>query len=633
MEQTAFDALITRLETRAREKPALYTLSVAAVALLGFLILAVALGFSLLLIGGFAGLLALIVKFGGGGGVAILLAKMGKALILLLIPAWMMLKTTWTMLTTRFPAPEGRELTPEEAPALFARLEDMRARMKGPRFHHVLLTDEMNAAVVQHPRYGLLGGHRNYLILGLPLLQVMTPEEAMAVVAHEYGHLSGQHNRFGAFIYRLRNAWGQMQAMADSWTDWGSRLVAKLFRWYAPFFNAYTFVLARQNEYEADRASAELVGTAPAASALARVNIASHFEHQHFWPEVNRRVRHEPEPPAARSQVWAQAWREQLLPEREQEFLQQALTRVTDYSDTHPALADRLRALGVEPEKMTPPTSVTESAAGTWFGGKLPALQAEFDERWRADVSAHWQERHNYLQERTQHLAELRALPETDDEQSWEIIAITEELEPETDIMPLLNTLLARTPGHASALFTRGRLRLERGDDNGIVDLETVMRIDADATLPACNLIYGFLAERDEARAESYRERWLERHAFEERRRDELDNLNPGKTTLVASDLDASVHAGFAEVLRENPKGIKRAWLLRRVIESDPESRAYVLCVETTMWTGEGGAQKIVDHLATLPLPVGVHIVPLSTGAFVKLRKQVKKLKVELLYP
>lgn len=633
MDQSRFDALIARLEKRARERPGLYTASVAAIALLGFLILGVAIGFSLLLIGGFAGLVALIVKFGGAGGVAVLVAKLGKALFLLLIPAWMMLKSTWTLLTTRYPAPEGRELKREEAPVLFDRLDDMRARMQGPRFHHVLVTDDMNAAVVQHPRFGLLGGHRNYLILGLPLLQVLTPDEAMAVVAHEYGHLAGQHGRFGAFIYRLRNAWGQMQEMADGWTDAGSRLVARLFQWYAPFFNAYTFVLARQNEYEADRSAAELVGAEPAARALTRFNIASRFQQLHFWPQVQQRVRHQPAPPAAYSQMFAQAWRDELQPAQQQEFLTLALTRVTDHSDTHPALADRLRALGVDPAQVTPPAPASDAAASAWLGANLAAVQAVFDTEWSEAVAEQWQERHDYLQGQLKRLAELRAQDTRTEDEDWELIKVTEEMEAESDILPLLDALLARNPEHASALYTRGRVKLEKEDEAGIADLEKVMSLDADATLPACNLIYGFLVERDEARAETYRQRWIVRNDYEERLRAELDGFDAGKVKLLPSDLGEEMHARFAENLRSIPKGIKRAWVLRRAIETDPEARAYVLAVETTMWTGEGAAQKIVQELAAMPMPVDLHVVPLSLRNFAKMRKQIRKAKFAPLYP
>lgn len=632
MDKTAFDALITRLEARAQQAPGYYTASVALVALLGFLILGASLGFSLLLLGGFAALLALGIKFGGAGAL-LLVAKLGKLLLVLLVPAWMMLKSTWTMLTTRFPAPEGREITRNEAPALFARLDDMRTRMRGPCFHHVLLTDEMNAAMVQHPRWGLLGGHRNYLILGLPLLEVMSADEAMAVVAHEYGHLAGQHSRFGAFIYRLRGAWGQMQAMADSWTDWGSRLVARLFRWYAPFFNAYTFVLARQNEYVADRAAADLVGVAPAANALARVNIADHFEQKCFWPEVNRRVHHEPAPPAARSQVWAAAWREQLLPEREHDFLQQALTRVTDNADTHPALADRLRALGVDPASLTPPTRVTESAAQAWLAAQLPALRATFDSAWQEQVRADWQNRHQYLREQRVELERLRALELPDAEDAWHIVRLTDETEPDTDLFPLLDALIERFPRHASALYRRGSLLLAREDDRGVDDLERVMTIDPDAILPACHLIYGFLVERDAARADTYRQRWLARNELEQRREKEMREFDPRRCTLAPADeLKPEAFAAFAAVLEAAPKGVTRAWLLRRIISADPDARAWVLAFESSAWTREKGRQKIVDFIVAQKVPVVVHVVPLGSPAFGNLRKQIKQLDLPPLF-
>src|SRR6185436_18953469 len=111
--------------------------------------------------------------------------------------------------------------------------------------------------------------------LGLPLLEALSPEEALAVVAHEYGHLAGSHSRFAAFIYRLRHSWETIQALSQQWQGWAARPLQAVVRWYAPYFNAYTFVLARANEYQADAASAELVGAGVATSALKRVNISS----------------------------------------------------------------------------------------------------------------------------------------------------------------------------------------------------------------------------------------------------------------------------------------------------------------------------------------------------------------------
>ena len=91
----------------------------------------------------------------------------------------------------------------------------MRRRMNGPRFHHVLVDDDVNAGVVQRPAFGLFGWPRNYLVLGLPLLEALPADEALSVVAHEYGHLAGSHGRFSAYIYRLRHTWGTVQAHID----------------------------------------------------------------------------------------------------------------------------------------------------------------------------------------------------------------------------------------------------------------------------------------------------------------------------------------------------------------------------------------------------------------------------------
>jgi hypothetical protein len=59
-------------------------------------------------------------------------------------------------------------------------------RFRTPRFHHVLVTDDFNAAVVQAPRLGLFGWYRNYLLIGLPLAKALTVEQFKAVLAHEF---------------------------------------------------------------------------------------------------------------------------------------------------------------------------------------------------------------------------------------------------------------------------------------------------------------------------------------------------------------------------------------------------------------------------------------------------------------
>lgn len=626
MDDRRFESLVTRLEAAAQENPQRYLGWVLAVMLLGFAVLAVAILFALLPVALFAGLVLL--AAGTGGALLLVLLKLGKLLLLLIVPAWMMIKSSFQMLFSRFPRPQGRRLGEQEAPALFARIRELRRRMNGPRIHHVLLTDELNAAIVQHPRFGLFGWEENYLILGFPLLQTMSEEEALSVVAHEYGHLSGHHSRLGGFVYRFRSAWGRMQALSEQWTDWGSRLIARLFRWYAPYFNAYTFVLARQNEYVADRISAEVAGAQNAANALLRVNLAAQFEHEVFWPSIDKLVAGTPHPVPDRSRLWLKSVHEQMDEAARLRFLDAARKRKTDHFDTHPAMKDRLQAIGVEADEaaareLLPPE---RSAADAWLGSSLPAIQAELDQRWQTDAAERWQQRHQYLSDCAGELARLKEQETLSADERWDVIRFSEELYPDFEPRPLLDELLQLAPDHASALYRRGMLLLAQDDEAGIADLENLMKKDADATLAACEAAWRFYVDRNPELAESYRDRWIARSEYENRVNAEFRTL-PANATLAAHDLDAETENRVRETVQAHGKYIRRAYLVRRVLDADEKLHDYVLAFETKYWTLGDKSGKVVESLSKQEYPVRLFIVPL--GSYKRFRKSIKLLGIK----
>jgi len=181
-----YESLARRAEQMIQRSPGSYKLRIGALALLGYAVIwAVAIGL-LALLGGLvwaafvsAALIVLLIK-----------TKLIIALPLLL---WVLVRALWV----RIERPDGLRITVREAPALFSELKALSRRLRMPRIHEVLLNNEFNAAVVQSPRLGILGLQRNTLILGLPLMLALSPEEMRAVLAHEAGHLSGNHGRFG----------------------------------------------------------------------------------------------------------------------------------------------------------------------------------------------------------------------------------------------------------------------------------------------------------------------------------------------------------------------------------------------------------------------------------------------------
>lgn len=515
MEMGHFKNMVLRLEQESTRAPRQYRVKVALLALLGFLILALVLatvGFGLVLLAGFA--IAMLLT---GGTALVLLLKLGKLLFLLAIPLWFTLKSAIQALFIRLPAPAGREITSAEAPALFNALDEMRRKMSGPRFHHVLVVNEVNAAVVQRPAFGLVGWPRNYLLLGLPLLECLTPDEAMAVVAHEYGHLAGSHGRFSAFIYRLRHTWATLQAYITHFQGWLARLVSPLVQWYAPYFNAYTFVLARADEYRADAASAALVGSVSTAHALKRVNlIAPQF--QQFVDETFQRVNDEATPPKDFLHCWASQVRQVVNEKDGRRWLDEALDREGHFTDTHPTLRARLAALLKEDATMQtlPPAITGESASQAWLGIALNTLRIELQEQWAAQVATAWTERHTETQTQRKRLQELKSMPERDIDREIEMFNLTMRLEPEADIREALAEFNSRNRDHAVGLYLEGVARLNKNEREGLALLDRAMEIAPEATKGACERAYAFLFERKEMEAaEKYAARWRKRDEHE----------------------------------------------------------------------------------------------------------------------
>jgi len=613
MDAERFAQMVGRLERESAEHPRSYAIKVAALALLGFGILALVLGaagLGLVLLAGIA--VATVLT---GGKAFLLLFKLGKLLLLLAIPLWFLVKHSLRAMFVRLPPPEGLELTAAQAPALFAAVEDMRRRLRGPKVHHVLLIDQVNAAVVQRPLFGLVGFPRNYLLLGLPLLDSMSPDEAMAVVAHEYGHLAGSHSRFGAFIYRLRLSWGTIQHHAEQWQGFIGRGLQRLIGWYAPYFNAYTFVLARANEYQADRASVDLVGAQAAADALKRVNLAGP-RYDSFLNQTLEHIRDQPQPPRDLMARWAAEASTELATDNAQRWLSQALARETNLADTHPALAARLSALPGQAESLDrqPSPHQGPSAAEAWLGTQLPKLHEHFQAAWAERVTQPWSNRHSEIQTQRSRLAILQAQAERSADEELERLRLQVQLEPDTDWRDALAAYNTTHPDQAGALYLEGVLRLDKDDEGGVALLERAMALDVDAIKPACERAFSFFKQRsDDTRAEGFAERWRQREAFESQRQQDANRLNT-QHTVRPHGLTGETLAAVQQLIgRVDRDGIDAAYLVRRELPSDSSIETYVLGLKLTWWARQRNRQQdIVSQLARLEWPIHVMVCTLD---------------------
>ena len=246
-QQQKMASILAKAEQELTQNPALYKKKLLRYSLLGY-------GVILLLVAVLATLVGGTVIMALSSSLFLLLLFKKKLIIPLLILVWVLFKSVFT----RFPKPEGIRLTREHSPEMFALIDHIQEQLDSAPVHQVIITPELNAAIIQTPRFLAFGFTHNTLVLGFELLMSLTLDELKSVIGHELGHLSGNHSKFHGWIYRSRESWRNMMFNLDQHNGWTTAPIRKFFNWYSPMFSAYSFALARLNEYEADQIAASL---------------------------------------------------------------------------------------------------------------------------------------------------------------------------------------------------------------------------------------------------------------------------------------------------------------------------------------------------------------------------------------
>lgn len=416
--------------------------------------------------------------------------------------------TVLRMFFMRISPPEGRRIVREEAPKLFDVLDKMRRKLNGPPIHHVLIDDQYNAAISQRPRWGLFGGHTNYLILGLPYLLGVPPNEMLATVAHEYGHLCGNHGKLGAWVYRQRRTFGALYEQVDRDRDssWAHGLLAAALDRFMPHYDAYTFVLSRQNEYEADRTATQLVGAEVNACGLIRDALLGRWFHESFWSAIFKQAEAVPRPAIMPYTSMRTAFKASYPEWANAKRLSEAWHEQSGLLDTHPALRDRVEATG---QSLKLPESTEITAAEALIGvGTARKLIQEFDAAWWDKEKKEWEAHHRYVMRSKLRLTDLNAQPlqalALHDMQ--ELALLKAEFESPQAAKTVLEHLLKQPGGpFPKAAYCYGGILLGEKNGDGLEYLATAAKSDRSLTENAANKGYSYLLEQ---RGESAAQAW-----------------------------------------------------------------------------------------------------------------------------
>lgn len=525
-----------------------------------------------------------------------------KLFVVCAVLIWVLVRALWV----RVVPPAGVPLRREELPKLFELIDGVREKVQAPPVERVVLVPDLNASVVQVPLLGLLGWHRNYLTIGLPLLHALDVAQFRAVIAHEFGHLSSSHGKLGVWIYRIHQTWGMVAATFGEQRSVMRFVFKPVINGYLPRFSAFSLAQIRQHEYAADRCARDAAGAEAAAAALVRLRVLGEIE-KDAWEPVYRRVRIEKDPPApmAALQESIAGFRDMA---RAETWLCRALQEQTEGGNTHPALIDRLAAInGVPVEAVGTGAALAKSAfcggpsaAEALLEGRLASLTGDVDALWQKQIAAPWTARHEQVLQYRAALADMKAKSERGelkDEEEWTRAILTEEVDGVQAAAPLYEAFLERHPSDHRAMFAAGRAMLDRCESGGLTLVEAALQGAPELRAAAAQVFAQYYYRVGDLASSR---KW--RLSMQDSSRDlaEMEAERRQLTTadrFDAHDLDPALVNGLRERIAAAGENA-RAYLVRRRTKYCPEVPCYVLAIRRMVpwWRREDSAANALHE-------------------------------------
>ena len=252
----------------------------------------------------------------------------------------------------RFIAP-GPPVTRESQPQLLELVQEVADAVGHPMPDATYLDADANAGVRE---VGRPLSRRRVLVLGLPLLELLTVDQLRAVLAHEFGHYVGGDTRIGLWTYRTREAIVRTVSSLhwdEDGDDWFLKLVRAPFEAYAQLFMRITSAISRSQELAADRLAVDVAGRAAHVGALRRSAAGGPafeaFWYEEFVPALVAGLR----PPLGDG--FRRYLSVDMIDEAVARTLNSALEQdAHDPYDSHPTLSQRLTAVGAGPDEDPP---------------------------------------------------------------------------------------------------------------------------------------------------------------------------------------------------------------------------------------------------------------------------------------
>jgi Zn-dependent protease with chaperone function len=265
----------------------------------------------------------------------------------------------WQALFARAGGNYGVRKERADCPRLYQALDEVAQRVDTEPVDEVYLSPGADFGVHQEGRgpFGVFGGNKRVLTLGLCVLHFLTVAELKAILAHEYAHFSHADTYWNRFLFQvtlsLRTA---LRRMADSggWVTW-----VNPFYWFFWLYNKAYQLLAsgfsRSREFLADRMACSLYGSDVFVRALEKVCTDGQLFEMTIYQQIQKLLRHN-KAYVNMYLAFRKFREEQFSSAQRAELYKQLIDDKPSLFASHPTFEERLEAAKALPVAVEPET-------------------------------------------------------------------------------------------------------------------------------------------------------------------------------------------------------------------------------------------------------------------------------------
>lgn len=272
--------------------------------------------------------------------------------------------------------PVGLNMSEKVFPEVFKLVEKMNGYFKYPRISKIIMTNHYELDIIKTPLSIFPVWSTNTLVIGLPLLLCVSPQQFECLMARRIGQFSKKHNIVTNWLYQLRASWKLFCNSYAQQKQLDSRFINWLLMVYSSLYSIASVYVVRKEELNADNYGMEVYNHKYMYEMMMADAVYRHYLENTFWPAAQKVALQNVKPNRNLLSVVNNV----IKGEKLEVLAKKVFAEVPEWNHPYPSLKQRLEEIAYHEVSMTDPDEV--KAANQFIGSSLNNVIDLMDKLW-----------------------------------------------------------------------------------------------------------------------------------------------------------------------------------------------------------------------------------------------------------